>query len=269
MGSGNFTEEEQKAIRKKREQDKYWEELHEAHNRITNGIANNKVRSGERAIWELMQNARDLAKEQPAITEIRLSNSHFTFKHKGLPFTLKTLESLIKQRSSKYDEKGNSVGRYGTGFMTTHVFSLKVHVAGCCQIECGGKNLYVPLPDDFVLDRSIEDDDIFVKEMDRELQIVDGLISKEGQVEPIEWTQFTYPINEDQKERISNQISTTTKLMPFVLLFNERIKECTIIDETKGTTDYYTKEDEKEVPCDYDEHIHFVTTKINYTCWLN
>lgn len=260
----NFTEEEQKAIRDKREEDKYWEELHEAHNRITNGIANNKVRSGERAIWELMQNARDLAKEQPAITEIRLSDSHFTFKHKGLPFTLKTLESLIKQRSSKYDEKGSSVGRYGTGFMTTHVFSLKVHVAGCCQIECGDKNLYVPLPDDFVLDRSIEDDEKFVEEMDRELKIVDALISKEGQVEPIEWTQFTYPINEDQKERISKQISTTTKLMPFVLLFNERIKECTIIDETKGTTDYYTKEDEKEVPCDYDDNIHFVTTKINY-----
>ena len=74
MGCVNFTEEEQNAIRKKREADKYWEELHEAHNRITNGIANNKVRSGERAIWELMQNARDLAKEQPAITEIRLSD---------------------------------------------------------------------------------------------------------------------------------------------------------------------------------------------------
>ena len=53
--------------------------------------------------------------------------------------------------------------------------------------------------------------------------------------------------------------------MPFVLLFNERIKECTIIDETKGTTDYYTKDEENEVPCDYDEDIHFVTTKINYT----
>lgn len=265
MGFVIFTEEEQKAIRQKREEDKYWEELHEAHNRITNGIANNKVRSGERAIWELMQNARDLAKEQPAIAEIRLSESQFTFKHKGLPFTLKTLESLIKQRSSKYDEKGNSVGRYGTGFMTTHVFSLKVHVAGCCQIECGDKNIYVPLPDDFILDRSIEDDDAFVKEMDRELQIVDGLISKEGQNEPIEWTQFTYPINDNQKERISKQISTTTKLMPFVLLFNERIKECTIIDETKDIIDYYTKEDEVDVPCDYDENIHFVTTKINYT----
>ena len=260
----NFTEEEQKAIRDQREQDKYWEELHEAHNRITNGIANNKVRSGERAIWELMQNARDLAKEQPAITEIRLSNSHFTFKHKGLPFTLKTLESLIKQRSSKYDEKENSVGRYGTGFMTTHVFSLKVHVTGCCKIGCGNKNLYVPLPDGFILDRSIEDDNEFVKEMDRELKIVDGLISKEGMDEPTEWTEFTYQINEDQKERISKQISTTTKLMPFVLLFNKRIKECTIIDETKGTTDYYTKEDEKEVPCNYDEQIHFVTTKIKY-----
>ncbi len=260
-----FSQEEQKTIRDKREKDKYWEELHEAHNRITNGIANNKVRSGERAIWELMQNARDLAKEQPAITEIRLSDSQFTFKHKGLPFTLKTLESLIKQRSSKYDEKGSSVGRYGTGFMTTHVFSLKVSVSGCCQIECGDKNLFVPLPVDFVLDRSIEDDNAFVNEMDRELRIVDGLISKEGHDEPIEWTKFTYPINEDQKERISKQISTTTKLMPFVLLFNERIKECTIIDETKGTTDYYTKDEENEVPCDYDENIHFVTTKINYT----
>lgn len=264
LNNMQFTQEEQEAIRNQRNEEKYWEELHEAHNRIKKGIANNNNRSGERAIWELMQNARDLAIiDNPAITKIHLTNDSFCFSHKGEPFTLKTLESLIKQRSSKYGKNNTAVGQYGTGFMTTHVLNLKVEVSGSCQIGFNEKTLYVPVH--ITLDRSnLDNGDAFVRIMDEELREVDGYISRPGYDKPEEWTSFTYSLEPEQLKRVSSQISTTTRLMPYVLLFNERIKECTIIDDTKQTTDYYATLSEEDSPCAYDDQVSFVKTTILY-----
>ena len=96
-----FSEEEQNDIIKERKDKEHQEMLEAAHDRIVQGIANNKTRSGERAIWELMQNARDSSRHAAEIL-IRLTSESFSFAHKGDNFTLDTLSRLIKQQSSKH-----------------------------------------------------------------------------------------------------------------------------------------------------------------------
>ena len=73
----------------------------------------------ERALWELVQNARDQA-EGGCHIHIQLNKDCIVFRHKGRPFDYNSLSALVKQTSSK--DKQEQVGRYGTGFMTTHSF---------------------------------------------------------------------------------------------------------------------------------------------------
>ena len=74
--------------------------------------------SGIRAIWELVQNARDLSDH--AVIKIELSPQSLIFSHHGTPFDYTSFRALVKQDSSKDRADADTVGQYGTGFMTTH-----------------------------------------------------------------------------------------------------------------------------------------------------
>src|SRR5438874_1632562 len=74
---------------------------------------------------------------------LKLGDS-FVFAHNGSPFTRKEILHLIFHGSTKR-ESGKSIGRYGTGFLTTHLVSRRVQVRG--QLDSGADF-------DFWLDRS-------------------------------------------------------------------------------------------------------------------
>ena len=88
--------------------------------KIRDGIRKNGTTSAHRAIWELFQNAGDLADR--AEIKMTLSDEAFVFAHKGKPFTYDSLCSLVKQVSSEEKEGNDTVGQYGTGYLTTHTF---------------------------------------------------------------------------------------------------------------------------------------------------
>ena len=73
-----------------------------------------------RAIWELCQNARDLAED--CHIRMELTDKAFRFSHNGIPFDMDSLGSLIKQVSGQGKENDETVGQYGTGFLTTHYY---------------------------------------------------------------------------------------------------------------------------------------------------
>lgn len=259
MGNIQLTKEQQEHVHEKRRKDEHDEMLRAAQARIMQGIARNNNRSGERAIWELMQNAGDLSEQ--AITRISLDHDSFTFSHQGEPFDLGSLSNLIKQQSSK-PENSDKVGQYGTGFMTTHVFSRKVYISGDCRIDYeNNKKMYVPLPTDFCLDRSSDEEATFIKEMDHELNIVANLVSQSGKEEPNAWTSFKYMLTPDKVEKIARQLNITTRLMPFVLVFNDCIGECII--ENIGEKTQYVRVGERLVePLAYNEAYSKVTTTV-------
>lgn len=240
-----FSEQEREQIKKIEEDRSYRDELREVFRKISQGLAKINNRSYERAIWELLQNAGDYTSNGPACVELTLTDSDLYFKHHGLAFTLKTLEDLIRQRSSKNDK--TKVGRFGTGFMTTHVFSRKVYLSGSCYVELGGKSSYLPF-NEFCLNRDFTDPELFVDEADIALRKRMDITEGEGSDIDIYPTIFRYPLSPEKVETISNQIEKTSILMPYVLTFNDTISECTIRNEFSNTTIVYSKIDEIGVP---------------------
>ena len=94
-----------------------------------------------RWIWELLQNAKDVAfEDQHVEIEVNIDDLNETkrvsFNHNGKPFTVDNITFLIKQVSTKErnttenNEIPKTTGKFGTGFLTTHLLSEKVIVSG-------------------------------------------------------------------------------------------------------------------------------------------
>lgn len=212
--------------------------------KIRDGIRKNGSTSGNRAIWELFQNAGDLVRNGSAEIKITLTDDSFIFSHKGKSFTYDSLCSLVKQVSSQEKENDNTVGQYGTGFLTTHKFSRRIKINGSMLIS------EVPLAyvdiNDFLINRENFDDiPTFIKDMTDQILEVEKLMDAEQKQEAREWTQLSYELNEERREIAQNAIDEAIKLMPYVLTFNDNIGCCTIEDHTRLRNTVFTKNDKK------------------------
>lgn len=103
---------------------------------------NPNEKSPRRWIWELMQNAKDVSYNAlPVSIEINYIESEdsgsLDFKHNGQPFSIKNLIYLINQVSGKErgPTRGEVTGKYGTGFLTTHLLSEKVELNSIIEDE--------------------------------------------------------------------------------------------------------------------------------------
>lgn len=208
--------------------------------KIKDGITKNGSTSGNRAIWELFQNAGDLA--DCAEIKMTLTDNAFVFAHKGKPFTYDTLCSLVKQVSSEEKEDVEKVGQYGTGFLTTHKFSRKITIQGSMLI-CEDPKVYVDITD-FVIDRENSYDiPKFIEDMAHQIKAVEKLMDNEQKTKPREWTELSYELNDERKKIAQTAIDEAIKLLPFVLTFNDNIGSCIIDDNTRNYHLVYTKED--------------------------
>ena len=142
---------------------------------IIDGIdkLSDKASCKRRWIWELLQNAKDVANGTVKV-EIVLTKDNVEFKHNGNPFSIKTLTCLIQQVSSKErptqrNEIPKTTGKYGTGFVTTHLLSRKVEVRGILQHEKGDGFSYKPF--NVLLDRSTTDLDEMIQKLDEAFSI--------------------------------------------------------------------------------------------------
>lgn len=122
------------------------EQAHDANvaNKIIDSLKGLKQNSDDKCrcrwVWELIQNAKDVVNSTGGV-DIRIDFSEqertLRFSHNGKPFTIQNIIFLIEQVSTKdRDEKSSrSTGKFGTGFMTTHLLSEKVLVSGALQNE--------------------------------------------------------------------------------------------------------------------------------------
>lgn len=95
--------------------------------------------TAKRWVWELIQNAKDVNVNGKVRVKIKAdltgASAHVTFKHNGGSFSPENIRFLIEQVSSK-ERKNDSTGRptttgrFGTGFLTTHLLSERVVVEG-------------------------------------------------------------------------------------------------------------------------------------------
>jgi hypothetical protein len=96
----------------------------------------------KRWVWELIQNAKDvnIAGKVRVRIEAALddADAHVTFEHNGGAFSAENIRFLIEQVSSKdrtNDSTGRptTTGRFGTGFLTTHLLSERVIIKGVTE----------------------------------------------------------------------------------------------------------------------------------------
>lgn len=88
-----------------------------------------REQSRRRWIWELIQNASDCAKEGKVSIKIEVTKNRLKFSHNGSIFTYKNLVDLITQISSKRTQE-EQTGKFGTGFISTHLISPIVNING-------------------------------------------------------------------------------------------------------------------------------------------
>ena len=88
--------------------------------------------SEKRWIWELIQNAKDVKNKFGKVEiKIELNNKSLIFSHNGSFFNIDNVLGILQQVSSKDSNNLNDqTGKFGTGFIGTHLLSSKVKIKG-------------------------------------------------------------------------------------------------------------------------------------------
>lgn len=215
--------------------------------KMIRGFENFNNFSSNRAIWEMVQNACDLTTECEVL--IDYSKEGFSFTHNGKPFTTKALISLIKQVSGKYGEESDipEVGKYGTGFLTTHTFGRKFYINSILEAN----NAFFEIKD-FLIDRSPKE----WKELSNNIRTQKNNVYKlirEGAIvsDPVRKTTFTYiPATEQEVSYITESSHDLEDYVPIVLTINDRLKKVTILDKD-GAETIFIRTDKQPVPNEY------------------
>lgn len=202
---------------------------------IITGIRNTENAPAERAIWELVQNARDVSwEDEPAVASFVKRADGFEFTHYGKPFSDVSLGSLIKQTSSKVRNDIKTVGKYGTGFLTTHRFGRMINLSGLLQVV-DGEDLYYPFT--LPIDRTSDEKDVLKKKLQEQYNVVKGwgydssLLTTEAHGK----TTFEYESRlAIEKEALKTAFDKAPELTPFVLVLNQKyLKEISFKDEVE------------------------------------
>ena len=188
-------------------------------------IHNNRPEYADRWIWELLQNARDVARDEPAIVSVALRNGTFSFRHNGAPFTEEEVAHLVYSGSSKDDHTtdAEAIGRFGSGFLTTHVLAGTITVVGELNDNGSTHSFHFPLT------RNGASADDLIREMDASWQAFKQSITNHH---PAPYsTTYEYQLTTDTAAIAARGLSSLARLAPYTLAFNHRIRELRIASD--------------------------------------
>lgn len=167
--------------------------------------------TARRLVWELMQNAKDNANlcnesNTKVDVSINLEVDKFIFTHNNGFFTNEHIRGLIRKYSSSDKDRDSlqeniiykTTGRFGTGFMTTHLLSEKVQVNSLYKNELGTFNKF-----DFWIDRSGINEKEIIQGINKSFDEAEESIKKSDafHVEKQDFqTSFTYPLDEKKRK---------------------------------------------------------------------
>ncbi|WP_417856729.1 sacsin N-terminal ATP-binding-like domain-containing protein [Xanthomarina gelatinilytica] len=237
--------------------------------RIIQGIKKIGPNHAKRAIWELFQNAVDLSEH--CEIKVKVTNDELIFSHNGVPFTMHTLDCLFTQVSSKTltekkldREEADPIGQYGTGFMTSHSFGDVVKVSGAIKDEFEGEDSKTNSEghikfENLVIDRSTQDWEKLCDEISKLRNQVKELLNHTLTFEELPATDFRFGFNNDlNRKRAFEAIESLKTILPYVMIFNDRLKKVTVTD-IQDTATIYQKDDSEEST----EHFFSQVIRIN------
>lgn len=250
-----ITQEQKDAIKVKNRKSSRRQDLKQHCQKILDGIGRFDDNTASRAIWELLQNARDLSEH--AHVKIVLDDDKLVFSHNGVPFNYDTFTSLIKQVSSEEKEDPNAAGQFGTGFMTTHKFSRNIQIDGCMEIA---ENEYAPI-NGFKLDRTAIEIQEMIDAMERQLTYADDLIEMPTVPSPTSKTTFTYYLDANRFKAAKQGVDNAIDLLPYVMTINNRIEQVEVCGTQVAKPVKMVKESSR--PIDEDTNLYEITICTN------
>lgn len=183
-----------------------------------------------RWIWELIQNAKDVVNSSGLVDiEIKFSEANKTieFSHNGRLFTTENIVFLIEQVSSKErsltaENKKKSTGKFGTGFLTTHLLSEKVQVHGYLQDDGETPRSFQTL-----LDRTGQDKASIKDAISNSCDMLDNGI--ECDVDETQMnTKFIYELDEIGIKTAISGLKNLLISIPYVFAFVQELNTITI-----------------------------------------
>lgn len=192
-----------------------------------------------RWIWELIQNGKDVRyPDIPFKVEVSLTTNQGTsrleFSHNGRPFSVKNITYLVEQVSSKdqeFESDGmpTNTGKFGTGFLTTHLLSERVKIETVIKAE--GLNYKTCLVE---LDRSGREEAGIIQSIKESLSILEQLDEKPDleHFNPSSFnTKFIYELEPHGVDVAKAGIKDLDDTLAFVLCFVQSIANV----ESNGT----------------------------------
>ncbi len=183
-----------------------------------NELESNREYLLTRWIWELLQNARDTSAN--ADTDLIASivykpgeedeHGELVFQHNGPKFKVEDIFHLIYHGSTKVEDE-DTIGQYGSGFLTTHLLSPVIDVSG--QLEDGRSF-------QFCLNREVG----LVKELRDSMNQAWDDFGASLSTEPLSddrTAKFQYPIKADAVDAVEEGLTTLKKCAPFLVVFNK------------------------------------------------
>lgn len=201
----------------------------------------NNENSVKRWIWELCQNAKDVCNSTGKVKisiDYNENQKKVLFKHNGKAFSMSNILSLINQASSKDRNDGSErkSGKFGTGFITTHLLSEMVSISGILESASGYSKFNISL------DRRGKEKSQIIAAMERavdELQEctpINVLDFSEDEYNTV----FEYELDEFGLQVAHDGLENLRVSAPFVLAMLSDIEEITI--ESTGEKFRYNKE---------------------------
>ncbi len=197
--------------------------------------------TARRVILELLQNAKDAASSCGVNVEIHVTNDCLIFRHDGECFKINHVNGLVdrisrKNREGVVDLNDRKTGRFGTGFICTHLLAENVLVKGVVMLEIddAGNKLYKKFQIPLSVRENKEDLKTCLLESER---ILDSIwTGDEGEIIGGEYsvngfdTEFIYDIR-DSQEYVDIALKDCIKTLPLTLAANDKILSVRVIDE--------------------------------------
>ncbi|WP_393947795.1 sacsin N-terminal ATP-binding-like domain-containing protein [Lysinibacillus sp. PWR01] len=194
----------------------------------------NDASTSYRWIWELIQNAKDVVNSSgkvDIVINFEQSKRSIDFMHNGKLFSTKNIVFLIEQvstkdRTVKEDRVNRATGKFGTGFLTTHLLSEQVNVSGYLQ------DLSEP-PCSFnvSLDRSGKTKESIIEAIQEScLQLDQNTKMCIGKIDETDFnTCFTYNLDETGMATAKTGLNNLIISAPYVFAFVPEINSITVI----------------------------------------
>jgi hypothetical protein len=221
----------------------YEESLKEQHNRNEARRIRTRVtearksshRAGLRWPFELLQNALD-AGPRPGRSHVnvavRCDFAKIVFEHDGAPFTTTELAALLSGGSSKEFESEVTTGRFGTGFLVTHVLSERTSLQALLDVE-GRYELF-----QVTLDRSGDEDAILAN-----IKSCSGAIAAAAPVvdmDTLPSATFEYKITDTKTLGLG--VDSLRQALPYLYATRPTLGRFELVDDENGSGEVWVPE---------------------------